>query len=345
MDALVGRSPAMREVYKRIGRVAEQNVTVLIRGESGTGKELVARAIYQHSTRARQPFLPINCAAIPEALLESELFGHEKGAFTGADRQRIGKFEQCNGGTLFLDEIGDMPPLLQTKMLRLLQEQRFERVGGNETIQTDVRIIAATHRDLEGLIARGLFRADLYYLLKVFAIDLPPLRERHEDLPLLIDYLFQRFCRELGRRVDRLAPEALERLTQYPWPGNVRELESTLKEAILQASAPVLVAEDFIACSARPKPARLPGTDCELTTLIRERLAAGTEDLYAEVFAQVEGYLFREVLRQCAGNQAQAARTLGIARNSLRKKINQLGIAIDRVIDSAAGRGEASEQC
>ena len=200
-DVLVGRSPAMQEVYKAIGRVAPQDVTVLILGESGTGKELVARAIYQHSRRAAGPFLAINCAAIPENLLESELFGHEKGAFTGADRQRIGKFEQCTGGTLFLDEIGDMTPLTQAKVLRVLQDRRFERVGGNETIRTDVRVIAATNRDLEQMVAAGEFRGDLYYRLGIVTITLPPLRERGEDLPLLVDHFLRRFGRELGKEV------------------------------------------------------------------------------------------------------------------------------------------------
>src|SRR5213595_3761735 len=197
--AIVGTCPAMREVYKAIGRVAAQNVPVLITGESGTGKELVARAIYQHSQRAKAPFLALNCAAIPENLLESELFGHEKGAFTGADRRRIGKFEQCHGGTLFLDEIGDMPPATQAKMLRVLQEQTFERVGGSETIRTDVRLIAATHRDLKGWSEEGKFRPDLYYRLGVFTIHLPPLRERGDDLPMLVQHYLRRFSHELGR--------------------------------------------------------------------------------------------------------------------------------------------------
>src|SRR5437588_11076247 len=242
-DVLVGRCPSMQEVYKAVGRVASQDVNVLILGESGTGKELVARAIYQHSRRADKPFLAINCAAIPEALLESELFGHEKGAFTGADRKRIGKFEQCNGGTLFLDEIGDMTPLTQTKVLRALQDQHFERVGGNETIRTDVRLIAATNRDLKGLAAAGQFRSDLYYRLSVFTIPLPPLRERAEDLPLLVEHFLKRFGRDLGKAVDRASPETLELLRQYPWPGNLRELQSVLKEALLRASGPVLVPE------------------------------------------------------------------------------------------------------
>ncbi len=236
--AIVGSCAAMREVYKEIGRVAAQNVPVLITGASGTGKELVARALYQHSARAQQPFLALNCAAIPENLLESELFGHEKGAFTGADRRRIGKFEQTSGGTLFLDEIGDMPPALQAKFLRVLQEQTFERVGGNETIRTDVRLIAATHRDLKAWSADGRFRPDLYYRLGVFTIDLPPLRERGEDLLFLVLHYLRRFSRELGREVREIAPEALERLRGYSWPGNIRELQSVLKQALLRAAAP-----------------------------------------------------------------------------------------------------------
>src|SRR5438876_4137733 len=239
--AIVGTCPAMREVYKAIGRVAGQDVPVLITGASGTGKELVDRAIYQHGPRGQAPFLALNCAAIPENLLESELFGHEKGAFTGAERRRIGKFEQCNGGTLFLDEIGDMPPATQAKMLRVLQEQAFERVGGSETIRTDVRLIAATHRDLKVWSEEGKFRPDLYYRLNVFSIHLPPLRERGEDLPPLVQHYLRRFSRELGREVREVAPEALECLRGYSWPGNIRELQSVLKQALLQASGPVLL--------------------------------------------------------------------------------------------------------
>ena len=240
-EAIIGSCPGMQEAYKAIGRVADQTFPVLITGESGTGKELVARAIYQHGPRAKAPFLALNCAAIPENLLESELFGHEKGSFTGADRRRIGKFEQCSGGTLFLDEIGDMPPATQAKMLRVLQEQAFERVGGNETIRTDVRLIAATHRDLKAWSEEGKFRPDLYYRLGVFTIHLPPLRERGDDLPLLIRHFLRRFGRELGRDVREAAPEALERLRAYPWPGNIRELQSVLKQALLRASGNVLL--------------------------------------------------------------------------------------------------------
>src|SRR5436305_5634092 len=245
----------MREVYKAIGRVTAQDVPVLITGESGTGKELVAQAIYQHGPRAKAPFLALNCAAIPEQLLESELFGHEKGAFTGADRRRIGKFEQVSGGTLFLDEIGDMPLALQAKILRLLQEQSFERVGGNETIRTDVRLIAATHRDLTAWSAEGKFRPDLYYRLGVFTIHLPPLRERGDDLPLLVRHYLRRSSRELGREVREVAPEALERLLNYPWPGNIRELQSVLKQPLLKASGTVLLAAFLPA----DQPQDLPG--------------------------------------------------------------------------------------
>ncbi|MGZ3337994.1 MAG: sigma-54-dependent transcriptional regulator, partial [Isosphaeraceae bacterium] len=241
--AIVGTCPAMREVYKSIGRVAAQNLPVLITGESGTGKELVARAIYQHGPRARAPYRTLNCAAIPESLLESELFGHERGAFTGADRKRIGKFEQCNGGTLFLDEVGDMAESVQAKMLRLLQEQEFERVGGNELVRTDVRLIGATHRDLKAWSAEGKFRPDLYYRLSVVTIHLPPLRDRGDDLSLLVQLFLRRYNIELGREVREVAPEVMNRFRSYPWPGNVRELQSVLQQALLRASGTVLISE------------------------------------------------------------------------------------------------------
>jgi two-component system nitrogen regulation response regulator GlnG len=231
----------MREVYKAIGRVAGQDVTVLITGETGTGKELIARAIYQHGARSKAPFMALNCAAIPENLLESELFGHEKGSFTGADRRRIGKFEQCNGGTIMLDEIGDMPPALQAKILRLIQEQAFERVGGNESVRTDVRLIAATHRDLKTLSAEGKFRADLYYRLSVFTIRLPPLRDRGDDLLMLVQHCMRRCNREMGREIQEIDSAALERLRNYSWPGNIRELQSVIKQAMLQARGSVLL--------------------------------------------------------------------------------------------------------
>jgi two-component system nitrogen regulation response regulator GlnG len=342
--AIVGGCPAMREVYKAVGRVAAQNVPVLITGESGTGKELVARAIYQHGPRATAPFLALNCAAIPENLLESELFGHEKGAFTGADRRRIGKFEQVSGGTIFLDEIGDMPLTLQAKVLRLLQEQSFERVGGNETVRTDVRLIAATHHDLKADSAEGTFRPDLYYRLGVFTIHLPPLRERGDDLPMLVQHYLRRFSRELGREVGEVDPEALEQLHRYSWPGNIRELQSVLKQALLQASGGVLlpaflpeltagragsVSDRSPADSAAPA-----GADLGLEAFIRQRLGPKARDLYAETHRQVDRLLLPRVLEYTGGNQHQAARLLGIARQTLRQKLRDLGLHVTHSVEA-----------
>jgi two-component system, NtrC family, response regulator AtoC len=336
--AIVGCCPAMREVYKAVGRVAAQDVPILITGESGTGKELVARAIYQHGPRSKAPFLALNCAAIPENLLESELFGHEKGAFTGADRRRIGRFEQCNGGTLFLDEIGDMPLALQAKMLRLLQEQAFERVGGNETVRTNVRLIAATHRDLKAWSDEGKFRPDLYYRLGVFTIHLPALRERGEDLPLLVRYYLQRFSRELGREVCEMAPETLERLRSYSWPGNVRELQSVLKQALLQARGttllptflPALPQEPSTPVTASPPAAG----DNSLDAFIRLCLASPKADLYAEAHRQLDRLLLARVLEETGGNQRESARRLGIARETLRGKLRELGLQVAHRVET-----------
>lgn len=337
-DHMVGCSPQMLEIYKAIGRVAPQDVTVLIRGESGTGKELVARAIYQHSLRSGGPFLAVNCAAIPEALLESELFGHEKGSFTGAERQRIGKFEQCSGGTIFLDEVGDMSPLVQGKLLRLLQEQKFERVGGNTTIQTDVRLIAATHRDLEAMSNRGTFRADLYYRLNGFTIHVPPLRERHDDIVLLIERLFRLYAGQLGKEFQGIAPEAMKLLIEYPWPGNVRELQSVVRRALLETSGPVLTAASLpqnIREAAAQRADRFNGHNASaglLERLVAERMNAETNDLYAEALAAMEAFVLSRVLRSAGGNQSQASRILGITRGSLRNKIQTRRIHIDSVI-------------
>ena len=337
---LVGSCPAMGELYKAIGRVAAQDVTVLITGESGTGKELAARAICQHGPRANAPFLTLNCAAIPENLLESELFGHEKGAFTGADRRRIGKFEQCHGGTLVLDEIGDMPPSLQAKILRVMQEQAFERVGGNETIRTDVRLIAATHCDLRALSLAGKFRPDLYYRLSVFTIHLPPLRERGDDLPLLVQHYLRRFSRELGREVRQVAPEAVTRLRDYGWPGNIRELQSVLKQALLRASGPVLLpaflpdslrAADAVALPAPPSAE--PGMEM---FAVRQRVEPDAREVYADAHRQLDRLLLARVLEQTRGNLQQAALLLGIARQTLRLKLRDLGL-------SAARAGVADE--
>lgn len=336
-DLLVGRCTAMQDVYRQIGRVSAQDVTVLILGESGTGKEVVARAIYHYSHRADKPFLAINCAAIPETLLESELFGHERGAFTGAERKRIGKFEQCNGGTLFLDEIGDMTPLTQTKVLRVLQDQQFERVGGNETIQTNVRLIAATNRDLEAMMEQDDFRSDLYYRLNVYTIRLPALRERLGDLPVLVDHFLTRFSQELGKNVTQVAPETLEVLSNYPWPGNLRELQSVLKHAVVEATGPILLPE-FL-----PDPLRHPGDSldsssshppghAEFVNQIRTRLREGTTNLYDEVIHSVERTLFTEVLRHVDGNLSKASALLGVSRSTLRAKLGQLGLTMDRSV-------------
>jgi DNA-binding NtrC family response regulator len=336
---LVGRSPQMLEVYKAVARVAPQDVTVLIRGESGTGKELVARAIYQHSLRSQGPFLAVNCAAMTETLLESELFGHEKGSFTGADRRRIGKFEQCNGGTIFLDEIGDMSPLVQSKVLRVLQEQSFERVGGNETIHTDVRVISATNRDLEEMSNQGRFRADLYYRLHGFTIELPPLRARGDDILLLIEHFLARFRVELGRsEIDGIAAEAVALLSRYHWPGNVRELQSVIRQSLLNATGPVIV-PDFLpdevrgvrsrAASAEVDDNGLPPSD--LKTIVEARLQNGaTHDLYAQTLDSMERYLIMRVLQETGGNQSKAAKILGITRGKVRDRVAAFGIKLDK---------------
>jgi DNA-binding NtrC family response regulator len=332
-DVIVGRCPAMGEVYKAIGRVADQNVIVLIAGESGTGKELVARAVYQHSGRSDKPFLAINCAAIPESLLESELFGHEKGAFTGADRRRIGKFEQCNGGTIFLDEIGDMPLATQGKILRLLQDQKFERVGGNETIQTDVRVIAATNRDLKASSEQGKFRPDLYYRLSVFTIRLPPLRERGDDLPMLVNYYLRRFSCELGKDVREVAPETMERLRKYAWPGNIRQLQSIVKQALLHATGSVLIPAFLRSAEATTE--TTPGAASRegwaaFTTFIRGRLESGSTDLNAESQLEVDRVLLPAVLEFTDANQFQAAKILGLSRQTLRQRLRTIGHSVEK---------------
>jgi two-component system nitrogen regulation response regulator GlnG len=342
-DLLIGRCQAMQDVYKAIGRVAGQNVTVLVLGESGTGKELVARALYQHSKRADKPFLAVNCAAIPENLLESELFGHEKGAFTGADRKRIGKFEQCHGGTIFLDEVGEMTPLTQAKILRLIQDQQFERVGGNETVQTDVRLIAATNADLEKMADDGRFRLDLYFRLNVFTIKLPALRDRGDDVSLLVDHFAKRFGRELGKPEVEVSPEAAAVLRAYPWPGNVRELQSVLKQSILQTSGSVLLS-DFLPAHVR-KPAAAPNGDAtgafDWDAFVAGLIAANSQKLYEESLERMEREVLVRVLKHTAGNQLQAARILGITRGSLRNKIRTLGISIAKSVWSDDDQGDS----
>ncbi|MGV3606340.1 MAG: sigma-54-dependent transcriptional regulator [Planctomycetaceae bacterium] len=341
-DVMIGRSSQMLEVYKQIGRIAAQDVTVLIRGESGTGKELIARAVYQHSHRKDECFLAVNCAALSETLLESELFGHEKGAFTGADRRRIGKFEQCNGGTIFLDEVGDMSPATQSKVLRLLQEQRFERVGGTETIATNVRIISATNRDLEKMIEDGEFRLDLFHRLNAFEILLPPLRDRGEDLPRLIEHYLHRFNHLLNKSISGISEEAAHLLTSYRWPGNIRQLQSVIRKAMLMATSPIILPE-FLpeevlsqesVASAASSDAINGHSDAGFERFCQERQSAGSNNLYAEALEWMERRLVTRVLQDCEGNQSKAAEQLGITRGSLRTKIRALGISIGHVVDT-----------
>jgi nitrogen regulation protein NR(I) len=345
VDRIVGHTPEMQELYKAIGRVAPLDVPVLVQGESGTGKELVARAIYQHSSRSQGPFLAINCAAIPEGLLESELFGHEKGAFTGADRRRIGKFEQADKGTLFLDEIGDMTLATQPKLLRLLQEQQFERVGGEETIRTDVRVIAATNQDLERKAAAGKFRYDLLYRLKVFTIYLPPLRVRKDDLPLLVAHFLKLLNRDLRKRVASIAPEALRVLEAYAWPGNVRELQSAIKHAYVQSAGEV-VTVDCLPTHLRDESAALPeGADpapggVQIADMIGELMRRGESDIYQKVTNAVDRVVLETVLRQVKGNQVHASEVLGISRTTLRAKMRSLGLAIEKQLLPESGNAE-----
>ena len=342
-DRIVGLSGPMQEVYKKIGRVAPQDVNVLVLGESGTGKELVARAIYSHSGRSKKLFLAINCAAIPETLLESELFGHESGSFTGADHRRIGKFEQAHGGTVFLDEIGDMALATQAKILRLLQDGCFERVGGNETIQTDVRVIAATNRSLEELLKAGKFRQDLFYRLNVFAIHLPPLRERMDDLPLLVEHFVRQLNREPAKGQPIVPPESMELLEGYDWPGNVRELHSAIQYALVQATGNVLTPQHFPpALHSRPLvEVPSPGTDRQLSglaALVRQFLEAGQAEIYRQALAAFDRIVLGEVLRHTQGNQVSAAQLLGISRTTLRAKLAALGL------ETKAGPEEAGQQ-
>jgi two-component system nitrogen regulation response regulator GlnG len=352
-DRIVGHSPVMQEMCKAIGRIAPQEVNVLILGESGTGKELVARALYHHSRRPHRPFLAINCAAIPDTLLESELFGHEQGAFTGASRRRIGKFEQCNGGTLFLDEIGDMAPSLQAKMLRVLQEQRFERLGSNETVETRVRVLTATNHNLEKLVEEGRFRKDLYYRLKVVTIQVPPLRDRLDDVPELAHYFLFRFDRELDLDLRGFAPEALALLQSYSWPGNVRELQSVIKQAMLHASGHILVPE-FLPENLRrgpappsragEEPAKPEAGTFDLSGMIESLLQGGQKDLHEKVLAAVERLLLARVLRHTHGHQAQASELLGLNRTTLRHKLRTLGLAVDRVLVEEQPEETAAEE-
>ncbi len=341
-DRLIGSGPAMQIVCKQIGRVAPQDVNVLILGESGTGKELVARAIYHHSQRNRAPFLAINCAAIPEPLLESELFGHERGAFTGADRRRIGKFEQSHGGTLLLDEVGDMSPRTQAKILRLLQEGRFERLGGSEPISVDVRVLAATNQDLETLLENGRFRKDLYYRLRGVTMHLPPLRERGEDIPELAHYFLFRFNRQLGTTVQSISPEALELLEAYDWPGNVRELQSSIREALIVSAGQTILPE-FLPAELHREKGSDGDDDYEADALLHVDWQALPEfveaaivddepDLYRRALERFDRLLVTRAMQRAEGKQKRAAEILGLSRVTLRAKLRNLDVAVTKVL-------------
>ncbi len=326
-DAIIGSSPAMHDVYKAIGRVAATDATVLIRGDSGTGKELAARAIYQHSLRAQKPFLVINCVAIPETLLESELFGYEKGAFTGATHRRLGKIEQANGGTIFLDEIGDMPVNLQGKILRLLQEKCVERLGGRETVSVDVRIIAATNRDLEQMLSAKSFREDLYYRLKVVTIWLPALSQRIEDVEPLAQYFLARYAAELGLKVPPITKGALNTLRQLPWPGNVRELANTIQKALIFNRGVPLRSEDILGAvkdHGDSNTGMLDGSEETLHQWIRNQIRSCKSDrLFEDAVDRFSALLINEALNFTNGNRSRAARLLGISRPTLHAKIDK----------------------
>ena len=304
-ENIIGHSVPMQEIFSTILRVAPTRATVLLAGESGVGKDMIARAIHQHSPRKDKPFVKINCTAIPENLMESELFGYEKGAFTGANTSKPGKFEIANTGTVMLDEIGDVPPAIQVKLLRVLQEREFERLGSNKTQQTDVRVIAATNVDLRVALEQGRFREDLYYRLNVVPMNIPPLRERKEDIPYLADYFAKKFSGELSEG-------AIERLQNYYWPGNVRELENVVERSILLARSPRVEAEDVrIETAQRSKPASAEGDH-----FLPEGM---TLDQY-------EQSILREALKRADGNKSQAARLLGLTRNALRYRLSQMGL-------------------
>jgi transcriptional regulator with GAF, ATPase, and Fis domain len=323
----------MQDLYKAIGRVASTDATVLIRGESGTGKELVARAIYQHSLRVNKPFLVINCVAIPETLLESELFGYEKGAFTGAINRRVGKIEQAHGGTLFLDEIGDMPLSIQAKILRLLQERSIERLGGREPIPVDVRIIAATNRDLEAALTEGRFREDLYYRLKVVTLWLPPLRDRKSDVPLLAEYFLSRFAK--GMNIDNLGlpDEVKNALANYQWPGNVRELSNTIQKALIfNRGGPIRQEEISQALHGegmKKDVADQPAMDT-IRQWVRQNLISGmNENMFDYCMDHFASILIIEALSITSGNRVRAAKVLGLSRPTLQAKIEKYKIKIE----------------
>jgi len=314
---IVARSPKMQEVLATVERVAPTNSTVLLGGESGVGKDLIARAIHEHSRRAAGPFIKINCTAIPENLLESELFGYEKGAFTGAINAKPGRFELADKGTIFLDEIGDVPGSIQVKLLHVLQDREFERLGGTKTLKVDVRVLAATNQDLRAALEQGTFRQDLYYRLNVVPISIPPLRERKEEIPYLVDHFIARFARESGKPLDSVTPAALRVLMDFHWPGNVRELENIIERAVALSAGTVIDVPDIRLDVAIPSPTHA-------TT-------EGTGPFPPEgmTLEQFEDEIIREALRRASGNKSQAARLLGLSRNALRYRLSKIGVADD----------------
>jgi nitrogen regulation protein NR(I) len=328
-SAIIGKSRAMQSIYKEIGRIASKPVGVLVCGETGTGKELIARAIYQHSDRANATFVAINCAAIPETLLESELFGHERGAFTGAESRHIGRFEQASQGTIFLDEIGDMTPGTQVKLMRVLQEKCLQRLGGRETIPVDVRVIAATHRNLDAAIREKNFREDLYYRISVVVIHLPPLRDRREDIPDLTNFFLRKYAAEFGVKDPSIHADAVEFLQIQTWPGNVRELENVIRKVLLLAQNYTIGVEHVRAALAKPA---LPAASGEKSLLeYADELIAGAQrgelvDAHLRLQETAERVLFGRAIELANGNQAKAARWLGISRLTLRKKLIQFGL-------------------
>jgi nitrogen regulation protein NR(I) len=337
-ECIIGNSPKMQEVYKLIGQVAEEDITVLLRGESGTGKELVARAIYHHSKRSDRTFLPVNCAAIPETLLESELFGYEKGAFTDAQTSRIGKFEQCSGGTIFLDEIGDMSLATQAKILRFLQEREITRLGSNKPIKVNVRLIVATNKDLEKAIKEGRFREDLYYRLNVVTINLPPLRERRDDIPQLAKYFLKKFNKELDKDIVDINPKAMEQLVGYNWPGNVRQLENVIKRAcVLCKGAYILPGELSLDLKEVTKIKAEEKRDEEglekLLDDLYNKISTIPKEDREDIMPLIEKALIIRTLKETNGNQSQAAQILGINRNTLRNKIEKYGIKISKRVE------------
>jgi DNA-binding NtrC family response regulator len=336
-DTIIGNSREMLEIYKMVGQVAQSDAPVLIQGESGTGKELIARAIFHHSLRSDKQFLAINCAAIPEQLLESELFGHEKGSFTGALNKKIGKFEQCNGGTIFLDEIGDMALSAQSKVLRVLQDQVFERVGGHESIKVDVRVIAATNKSLVQAVKEGIFRVDLFYRLKVISFFLPPLRERPEDIALLADYFLLKYRHKLKKEINGIAHSTLMMLTQYHWPGNIRELENVIQSAIVLCKGDVILPEHLPIGEMMEKK-KHPSVCIDqidnyaeifedmLSPSIDRLIDQGADDIATRLIDGLEHAMIKRTLQKVNNNQVRASKVLGISRNTLRSKIEKFGL-------------------